>query len=58
VFVFLTLPAPKGIPQIEVIFDIDANGIIKVSAIDKRTGKSQDISISGNSGLSENEIEG
>ncbi|OFZ25920.1 MAG: molecular chaperone DnaK [Bdellovibrionales bacterium RIFOXYB1_FULL_37_110] len=49
-------PAPRGIPQIEVTFDIDANGIVKVSAIDKATGKSQEIRITSGSGLSEEEI--
>ncbi|WP_104753421.1 molecular chaperone DnaK [Helicobacter salomonis] len=50
-------PAPRGMPQIEVTFDIDANGILTVSAKDKNTGKSQEIKISGSSGLSESEIE-
>ncbi|WP_271405379.1 molecular chaperone DnaK [Tenacibaculum soleae] len=50
-------PAQRGVPQIEVTFDIDANGIIKVSAADKATGKSQDIRIEASSGLSEEEIE-
>jgi len=50
-------PAPRGTPQIEVTFDIDANGIIKVSASDKATGKSQDIRIEASSGLTEEEIE-
>ena len=49
-------PAPRGTPQIEVAFDIDANGIIKVSATDKATGKSQDIRIEASSGLTEDEI--
>lgn len=49
-------PAQRGVPQIEVAFDIDANGIIKVSAVDKATGKSQDIRIEASSGLSEEEI--
>jgi len=49
-------PAPRGIPQIEVTFDIDANGILTVSAQDKATGKSQEIKITGSSGLSEEEI--
>ena len=48
--------APRGVPQIEVTFDIDANGILTVSAQDKGTGKSQEIKISGSSGLSEEEI--
>jgi len=50
-------PAPRGIPQIEVTFDIDANGIVNVSAKDKGTGKSQKITITSNSGLSDEEIE-
>jgi molecular chaperone DnaK len=49
-------PAPRGIPQIEVTFDIDANGILHVSAKDKATGKSQQIRIEASSGLSEEEI--
>lgn len=49
-------PAPRGVPQIEVTFDIDANGIINVSAQDKATGKSQNIRIEASSGLSEEEI--
>ena len=50
-------PAPRGVPQIEVTFDIDANGIINVSAADKATGKSQNIRIEASSGLSEEEIQ-
>ena len=50
-------PAPRGMPQIEVTFDIDANGILNVSAKDKATGKSQNIVIKASSGLSEEEIE-
>lgn len=50
-------PAPRGIPQIEVTFDIDANGILSVSAKDKATGKTQSIRIEGSSGLSKEEIE-
>jgi molecular chaperone DnaK len=50
-------PAQRGTPQIEVTFDIDANGIIKVSATDKATNKSQDIRIEASSGLTEEEIE-
>ena len=50
-------PAPRGTPQIEVSFDIDANGILKVSAKDKNTGKENNITIKANSGLSESEIE-
>ena len=49
-------PAPRGVPQIEVTFDIDANGIVHVSAVDKATGKSQDIRITAGSGLTEEEI--
>ena len=50
-------PAPRGVPQIEVTLDIDANGILTVSAKDKNTGKSQEIKITGSSGLSDDEIE-
>ncbi|YCJ94577.1 MAG: molecular chaperone DnaK [Candidatus Karelsulcia muelleri] len=50
-------PAPRGVPQIEVTFDIDANGILNVSAKDKSTGKEQSIRIQASSGLSQNEIE-
>ena len=50
-------PAPRGVPQVEVIFDIDANGILKVTAKDKGTGKSQDITITGSSNLSKDEVE-
>ena len=50
-------PAPRGIPQIEVTFDIDANGILNVSAKDKATGKEQSIRIEASSGLTEQEIE-
>ncbi len=50
-------PAPRGVPQIEVTFDIDANGILKVTAKDKATGRSQHITITASSGLSEEEIE-
>ncbi|MBQ6683962.1 MAG: molecular chaperone DnaK [Bacteroidales bacterium] len=49
-------PAPRGVPQIEVTFDIDANGILNVSALDKATGKSQNIRIEASSGLSDEEI--
>ena len=49
-------PAPRGVPQVEVTFDIDANGIVNVSAMDKGTNKKQDIRITGGSGLSEQEI--
>jgi len=50
-------PAPRGIPQIEVTFDIDANGILKVTAQDKATGRSQNITITASSGLSDDEVE-
>ena len=50
-------PAPRGVPQIEVTFDIDANGILNVSAKDKATGKEQSIKIEASSGISESEIE-
>ncbi|XP_020594518.1 heat shock 70 kDa protein, mitochondrial-like, partial [Phalaenopsis equestris] len=50
-------PAPRGLPQIEVTFDIDANGIVTVSAKDKATGKEQQITIRSSGGLSEDEIE-
>ncbi|WP_294945983.1 molecular chaperone DnaK [Sulfurivirga sp.] len=50
-------PAPRGVPQIEVTFDIDANGILNVSAKDKQTGKEQKITIQASSGLTEEEIE-
>src|SRR5690606_17955154 len=50
-------PAPRGVPQVEVIFDIDANGILNVTAKDKGTGKQQNIRIEAGSGLSKDEIE-
>ena len=50
-------PAPRGVPQIEVTFDVDVNGILKVSAKDKATGRSQHITITASSGLSEEEVE-
>lgn len=50
-------PAPRGVPQIEVTFDIDANGILQVKAVDKGTNKEQSIRIEGSSGLSEDEVE-
>jgi len=50
-------PAPRGVPQIEVTFDIDANGILNVSAVDKATGKKQAITITASTGLSKEEIE-
>ena len=50
-------PAPRGVPQIEVTFDIDANGIVSVSAKDKGTGKEQKIQIQASGGLSDEEIE-
>lgn len=51
------MPAPRGIPQVEVTFDIDANGIVNVKASDKATGKEQHITITSSSGLTESEIE-
>ncbi len=51
------LPAPRGVPQIEVTFDLDANGILNVTARDKATGKQQTITITANSGLSQEEID-
>ena len=50
-------PAPRGVPQIEVIFDIDANGILHVTAKDKGTGKEQRITVQGGSGLNKEEVE-
>src|SRR5690348_12110652 len=50
-------PAPRGMPQVEVTFDIDANGIVNVSAKDKATGKEQQIRIQASGGLSETDIE-
>jgi len=50
-------PAPRGVPQIEVTFDIDADGILQVSATDKATGRSQHITLTASSGLSEDEVE-
>jgi molecular chaperone DnaK len=50
-------PAPRGLPQVEVTFDIDANGIVNVTATDKATGKEQKITISGSSGLSRDEVD-
>ncbi|MGZ4038072.1 MAG: Hsp70 family protein, partial [Bacteroidia bacterium] len=50
-------PAPRGVPQVEVTFDIDANGILNVSAKDKATGKAQNIRIEASSGLSKDEID-
>merc|ERR1719353_2186682 len=50
-------PAPRGVPQIEVIFDIDANGIVDVSAVDKSTGKKQSVTIRSSGGLSDADIE-
>jgi molecular chaperone DnaK len=50
------MPAPRGVPQIEVVFDMDANGILSVSAIDKGTGKQQNIRIEASTGLSKEEI--
>ena len=50
-------PAPRGVPQIEVTFDVDSNGVLNVNAKDKATGKEQSIKIEANSGLSEEDIE-
>ncbi len=50
-------PAPRGVPQVEVAFDIDANGIVNVTATDRATGKEQTITISGSSGLSKDEVD-
>ncbi len=50
-------PAPRGVPQVEVTFDIDANGILKVTALDKATNRSQHITITASSGLSDDEVE-
>merc|ERR1712146_314566 len=50
-------PSPRGVPQIEVTFDIDANGILNVNAKDKATGKEQSIRIEASSGLSDSEVE-
>jgi len=50
-------PAPRGVPQVEVSFDIDANGILNVKAVDKASGKEQSIKIEGSSGLSDEEVE-
>jgi molecular chaperone DnaK len=50
-------PAPRGVPQVEVTFDIDANGIVNVSAVDKATGKKQNITITSSSGLNEGDIQ-
>src|SRR6195256_3073395 len=50
-------PAPRGVPQVEVTFDINANGILNVSAQDKATGKTQNITITASSGLSKDEVE-
>jgi len=50
-------PSPRGVPQIEVTFDIDANGILKVTAKDKATGRTQHITITASSGLSDSEVE-
>lgn len=50
-------PAPRGVPQVEVTFDIDANGILNVSALDKGTGKKQNVRIEASTGLSKDEIE-
>ena len=51
------LPAPRGVPQVEVSFDIDANGLVKVSATDKASGKQQHVSIQPSSGLTDTEVD-
>ena len=51
------MPAPRGIPKIKVTFDIDANGILSVTAKDEATGKDQKVTITANSGLSDDEID-
>ena len=55
--IFLVPPAPRGIPQIDVTFDIDANGIVHVNARDKSTGREQKVTIQSSGGLSKDEIE-
>merc|ERR1712165_469015 len=50
-------PAPRGVPQIEVSFDIDANGVVNVGAVDKSTGKKQSVTVRSSGGLSDSEIE-
>merc|ERR1712151_1040022 len=50
-------PAPRGVPQIEVSFDIDANGVVNVSAVDKSTGKKQSVTVRSSGGLSDAEVE-
>ena len=50
-------PSPRGVPQIEVTFDIDADGILKVTALDKASNKTQSIRIEGSTGMSEEEVE-
>merc|ERR1712087_949342 len=50
-------PAPRGVPQIEVSFDIDANGVVNVSAVDKSTGKQQSVTVRSSGGLSDSEID-
>lgn len=50
-------PAPRGVPQIEVTFDVDANGIMNISAVDKCTGRRQQITIKASGGLSEQQIQ-
>jgi molecular chaperone DnaK len=50
-------PAPRGVPQVEICFDIDSNGILKVTAVDKGTGKEQHITIEGSCGLSDDEVQ-
>merc|ERR1712086_463589 len=50
-------PAPRGVPQIEVSFDIDANGVVNVGAVDKSTGKKQSVTVRSSGGLSDAEVE-
>merc|ERR1712226_1741179 len=50
-------PAPRGVPQIEVSFDIDANGVVNVGAVDKSTGKKQSVTVQSSGGLSDAEVE-
>merc|ERR1719390_265853 len=50
-------PAPRGVPQIEVSFDIDANGVVNVGAVDKSTGKKQSVTVRSSGGLSDGDIE-
>ena len=49
-------PAPRGVPQVQVAFDIDANGLLEVSATDRTTGRKQSVSVTGGSNLNQNEV--